>query len=342
MRAFTIHFGFILFFAGIAELAVGGEAAIDAGWLEKARREIPRALEKYQSLGTRIEEESEYRYAVGPGASIGKGPFNPGTRRDRIVRLGENVIHEKTETDDKAPKLARIILDCVNSDYSFTLTKSKADSAFVLGRVVPAKAKLPITAQGGFGLHVGMVGYLRASLDAVEGKPKYSLKRLGFDGAKGLLRIGFTFGENEFEEGIYIDTANGWRVSERRVETKFLVATDEYTYGVTIEGMSFPTGLRNLSVYKVEEAPPNMEITAKLISIKLTDKEPYDFRMSAFGLPEPMGMPAVSRATRWHVWLSLAAVGVLVGGGIVLMLKRRYAKIPAAPAATPEVKEGGS
>jgi hypothetical protein len=52
-------------------------------------------------------------------------------------------------------------------------------------------------------------------------------------------------------------------------------------------------------------------------------------------------MPEVSRGTRWYVWFALAAVGALVGGGIVVMLRRRYSKASAASEARPEMKEGG-
>ncbi len=344
MRAREIYFGLVAFLGVIGQALAGGGPAVDPAWLERARREIPPVIEKYQSLTTRVEEESDFRYAVAPGPSVGKGPFDPGTRRDRVVRLGENMIYEKTEVNEKAPGVSRILLQCENSDYSFALTKHREDSPYVLGKVAPGKAKLPLAAQGGIGIHGGMLDYLRSFLSAIDEKPKYTLKALHFDAAKGLLGAEFKLaaGDNDLEERISVDPANSWRVVERRVETKFLVATDEYTYGFTIGGMPFPTGMKNLSIYRVEQAPPNMEITAKLVSIKLTDKEPYDFRMSAFGFPEPMGMPAVERGrTRWYLWLSLAAAGILVIGGIVVTLKRRYSRASVPAEANNELKGGG-
>ena len=65
--------------------------------------------------------------------------------------------------------------------------------------------------------------------------------------------------------------------------------------------------------------------------------EYQEFTMSAFGLPEPMGMPAVDRGIRWHLWLSLAAAAVLVGGGLVVIFKRRYSRSGnAMPEAKPK------
>ena len=331
-----IRLGLLLFLTWSTAVIAGGGPAIDRAWLEKARREIPLVLEKYQSVLTRFEEESECRWAVAPGVSIGKArTFHPGTSRDRNVRLGDYKMHEKTRTDDDTPDTPRIVLECDNGDYHFALTKEKADSPYILGNVAPGKAQSDISAQSG--IATTMLDYLRTFLSVTEENPKYTLKTLRYDAAKGLLGAGVRIaaGENEFDVWIYVEPANSWRVVERRVETKAVAATDTFSYGETLGGVPFPTGSKNLSVYKVEQAGPNLEITARLISIKLTDKKASDFRVSAFGFPEPFGTPTVEGGIRWHLWLSFAAAVVLAGGGLIVILRRRYCIVPPAPEAKP-------
>lgn len=46
------------------------------------------------------------------------------------------------------------------------------------------------------------------------------------------------------------------------------------------------------------------------------------FTLSAFGLPEPLG---VTKPRPWYLWLSLAGMLCLIGGGILYWLKRRAA-----------------
>jgi hypothetical protein len=44
-----------------------------------------------------------------------------------------------------------------------------------------------------------------------------------------------------------------------------------------------------------------------------------EFRLSAFGLPEPMGMPG-PRRSHWYIWLALAGVGAIL---LALVCKKR-------------------
>lgn len=57
------------------------------------------------------------------------------------------------------------------------------------------------------------------------------------------------------------------------------------------------------------------------------EREPSweEFTLSAFGLPEPMGMPPVNRGgSQWWLWIALVAFGSVGLGVVLLIVKRRY------------------
>ncbi|MBA2227964.1 hypothetical protein H0921_17535 [thermophilic bacterium 2918] len=49
-----------------------------------------------------------------------------------------------------------------------------------------------------------------------------------------------------------------------------------------------------------------------------------EFTLSAFGLPEPVGVEW-ERPVRWYLWLMLAGMVCLVAGGVFYWLSRRRA-----------------
>jgi hypothetical protein len=63
-----------------------------------------------------------------------------------------------------------------------------------------------------------------------------------------------------------------------------------------------------------------LQFTARLIAVKLTEKTAADFRLSAFGLPEPIDFPAPAKS-RWYLWV-LGAAGVC--GALAWFFRRRY------------------
>lgn len=70
---------------------------------------------------------------------------------------------------------------------------------------------------------------------------------------------------------------------------------------------------------------------------------PFDeaeFRLSAFGLPEPVGVPGVERAgVRWYIWLALASAACACVAAALVMVRRRRQRnaVGAAPAQPKEI-----
>jgi hypothetical protein len=321
----------VLVILGWTTVARSGDGQrIDPAWADKAGTEIKRTLEKYKEIAAHLEEVSEVRYdkAAGPAGQI---PFNPHTRRDCVIRLGDDMIVDQVHLFDKEPDKPQIRLQCDNGDYDFTLGKAKEDSAYVLVTHGSGKRKLPLASQGGFGMMHGSISYqLMHALAAIEKDAKYTLRALRFDDAKSLLLIEYTSGKGTTNR-VYIDPARDWRVVETWVETPSLVGTDQYSYGEVVGGMTFPTEIKDQTTYKIAAAPPNLAITMRLVSIKLTDKTAADFRLSAFGLPEPMGMPPVSRGgSYWYIWFALAGfVCVGLGAWWRARIRRRPSMSPS-------------
>jgi hypothetical protein len=328
---------------GLVALALAGRARpadgpmIDPTWLAKARTEIKVVIEKYDKVSSRLEESSEIRSEKVPGSS-GTIPFRPHTRRERVVRLDDNVIFERVRIDDDKPNSPKIVLECENSDYHFKLGKLGEKAAFAYLGSTLGKPKHPALGQQG-GVYLAVRWYLGEALGAVENDGKHTLRALRFDETSGTLRIDYRHATDPpADTQLLVDPSHGWRLLERRVETPSLVGTERWSYGTTIGGMEFPTGAKNLTTYKVAKAPPNLEITSKVTSIKLTDKTPADFRLSAFGFPEPMGAPPPPRPTRWYIWISLAAGGcAALALGFAYLRRRSQGRLAsgAVPGAKP-------
>lgn len=304
----------------------GDGKEIDSAWLAKARVEVRTIYEKYKDLSARLEEESEYRVDKVPG-SVGTMPLLAHSRRERVVRLGDNMILEQVRILDSKPKKPQIRLQCDNNDYHFTLGKSQEEEPYVLIEYKRGKRKYPLLQQKP-GLHNIVFSYLRDILAAIDNDGKSTLRRLRFETTKGLLLVEYTHpvGDAPAQDKIYVDPSHDWRVVERRNETVSAVGTERWRYGVTVRGLEFPAELKALTIFKVAKAPPNMEMTGRLISLKITDKEPEAFRLSAFDLPEPIDVAPLPKPTRWYLWILAAAVAAATLAMLFAWLKRRHMK----------------
>lgn len=310
---------------GFGSAACRGENAIDPVWCAKAQIEGKAVYEKYLALEPRLEEVSECRAVRLDGGTGGGGGFSPHTRRERVVHLGDCILHERVRIFDDQPSKPKIRLECDNPDYHFTLGKQKEDAPWALTDYGRGAGKYPLITQG-FGQPSSVFSDLREAIAAATKDSKYILRALRFDAKKGLLRIDFAFhiGQDAVEKQVFLDPNHEWRVVESRVETPNAIGTDQYTYGTSVGGVTFPTEVKGTSRIKVAKGPPDTVTTTRLISIKLTDKTPDDFRLPAFGFPEPEDVPVRAKPVPLYVWIVAAAGGcAIVAFGFGYLYRRR-------------------
>lgn len=294
---------------GLGSAACRGEDTIDPVWRAKAQTEGQAAYEKYLALVPRLEEVSECCAVRLDGGTGAGGGFSPHTRRERAVRLGDCMLVDRVRIYDAEPSKPKIRLECENPDYHFTLGKQREDAPWALTDYGRGAGKNPLINQG-FGQPSSVFSDLRDAISATAKDSKYTLRALRFDAAKGLLRIDFAFPrQTPAEKQVTLDPSHDWRVVESRFETPNLIGTDQVIYGISVGGVTFPTEVKGTSKYKVAKAPPDFITTNRLISIKLTDKTPDDFRLPAFGFPEPEDVPTPPKPTRWYIWI-IAVAGV--------------------------------
>src|SRR5262249_35832210 len=127
---------FVLLGSAAAVLPDEG-AAIDPAWLAKTQTELKAVREKNDALSLHLEQVYEIRADKVPGGPGTSPAFEPHTRRERMVRLGDNMIVDAVRILDSDPNHPLIRLDCDNSDYHFTLTRQKEDAPHVLADYNP-------------------------------------------------------------------------------------------------------------------------------------------------------------------------------------------------------------
>jgi hypothetical protein len=300
------------------QCGAGQSGTIDSAWVTKAQTELKLKLHAYGTLENRLDEIREIQTVTGPSRAKGNLVIHPNPSRERFIRLGENLLLEQVyvPTDEKKPKTVRV--QCKNSQYSFALTKARDDLGYVLTNYSPGKAKTPLDERAR-GVHGEVFAFMKDILDGLEKKPKYLLKAVMFHESRGVLLVHLRILAINADEQFKLD--DNWNIIERRLETPYLVAIDQWSYGTLIDGVSFATGVRRSLKYKVAEGPPDQEITEKVVHIKSTEKDLEEFRMSAFGLDEPKGV-IWPKPTRWWLWISLGAMASL-GVGVAFRVFRR-------------------
>jgi hypothetical protein len=321
----------ILGLGGVARSAA--DPAIDPIWLARAKDEGEKAHEKYQALITHLEEEYESQTAKAPGSS-GRIAIREGIQRMSLARLGDNIIYKRVYIPTGASNKPQIRLQCDNNDYHFTLQQSREEASYTLAGYEVGKRRLPLTQYAArFGSPV--YGKLRQALDAVKGEDKSTLQILRFDEAKGLLRIEFkNLVVKKFPavHKMWVDPSHGWRMVEYQSRFDTSVETARMSYGVAVEGVEFPSEIKTVDRFTQANGRPDFETTERLISVKLTDKTPDDFRLSAFGLPEPVDVTPLAKPTRWYLWiLVVAGVSAALSFGFAYWRRRRQARLLPTP-----------
>jgi hypothetical protein len=293
-------------------------------WLAKARTELNTVTLRYDKIAVRVEEISEL--TGGPtDDKQAKDDHRVLVQHNRWVRLANNVLRETAVIYVKTPQQKETSIDCDNDDYYFELRKPSDDKSFVLTSYSAGNRKVPLRQGGGYCTHHAMMRYIRQALKAIEKEKGVVLQELRFDGDRQLLLIVLVM--DEISRKIWLDSSHDWRVMEVVAESAHCQLTHSFAYGHDLAGFVFPSEQREVSKYKANVPMRDSDWKSRVISVGFTDKAESDFRLSAFGLPEPMGMPAVD-GTRSRWYLGLAAAGVTaIGIGVWLRTRRRAVSV---------------
>ncbi|MBI2807077.1 MAG: hypothetical protein HYX68_19020 [Planctomycetes bacterium] len=114
-----------------------------------------------------------------------------------------------------------------------------------------------------------------------------------------------------------LDPERNWSLQESSLD---LVGGEKNTciveYAKSDSGVFLPS-----RVFEKDNAVSVWEVTFSDLTIR--DIPEKEFTLTAYGLPEPMGVVWPS-PTRWYLWITLAAVGAVVLGFVLRKLQRRY------------------
>ncbi len=294
-----------------------GGAAIDAEWVAKGKSEGAAILLKYRGVQSELEERSEVQT---------ESKKLPGIQTTTIhsVRLGENAILARAQFYPNTNRRPRISLECDNDDYYFTLGKFDKSSPYALTTYGKGKRKTPTWKSAG-GIHGEVISYLQTAIDALAPGNMADLRAIRFDAAAKLLTIERVRkqGNSTIVERFVIDPHESWSIRRRQVETATSIGDFEYAYGKVIDGLHFPTRAVMSITFLGANAAKSSRITVRILEIKRTEKTLADFRMSAFGFPEPNDVAPLPRPMPWHVWM-LAAGGACGVLGFCLAYLRKW------------------
>ena len=126
-----------------------------------------------------------------------------------------------------------------------------------------------------------------------------------------------------------LDPSRSWCVRAYAVRTKYGDGDGKTSAETTSRDSKskFPIPLRRVETREYVDSG-NVRIVQEEREFDLVDPDEFpdygEFTLTAFGLPEPMGMPPVNRGIRWYIWLSLAAAGAVAIGFLFAKVKRRY------------------
>lgn len=256
----------------------------------------------------------------------------------------------------------REIVEGYNSHYSFTLTKKSASGQWLLADLnldepnrkkhasrvdrsishvwlyapvcLPPTMLLDLIKQPSFRI---------LSVRTVQ-KDTLSLVEVSFDNKHNINKKPFC----PIQSGrLYFDPARSWCLRSAVFETLYSNGGGSHYHDLDLTH-SAPTSVipselivRETGYYVPDgktilgKKPSNRHIEVKFnMHVPSSPPPDEDFTLTAFGLPEPMGMPPVNRGVRWWLWIALAAVVSVAFAIVSPRLRRRYQGDAPEPAKT--------
>lgn len=167
-------------------------------------------------------------------------------------------------------------------------------------------------------------------LAAIDGREENSLKEMKWDASKQLLAVHLDVKRGSpskpflAEYELWIDPANNWRVVELKSRAPSGSVHNRTTYGPPIDGLSFPLEFYQHTTSADPSEPPTT--TRGTFQVHKAARPPRDFRLSAYGLPEPVQFPE-RKTVPTYVWLLAgAAVCLVIALGFRYLARRRGAR----------------
>lgn len=305
------------FLLTVSSLAAGDKNPVDPVWREKSHTAGKLAHDKYVALSGRVEETYETQTDPLPGTPAGQSVTRVQKSKTKVVRAAGNTSVENMRWIDNLSK-PLIQLQCENHAYSFMLSRKSEGAEYALASYKIGQQNL--LAESSAGILSEAFEPFGSALAAIEGQNGTTLKAIHWDERRALLHIVSTKligNEDVSPQELWVDPMSNWRVMEYRRETKSASFATHIIYGDTVlDSMTVPSGYQCISKFKGKNEAMNNVMTGRVLSIQLTKKTDRDFRLSAFGLPEPMDSIAeVARKTPRYVWFMIVA-GALVGVSI--------------------------
>lgn len=299
--------------SALASYSRGDE--IDPTWLARATSEGRASHDGYVAAVEQLEETCETRKEYDPPSNDAR--FTSKTIRFRWVGLNGCKLSERTHVNDDGTT-GKSQIDCVNESYQFQIRNDGSTKPYVLTKYAPIKP--------GEVLDIGSphcrcaITELSRLLKGIDSKDQHVLKALRWDEARRLLFFRMEYNASlppkvtTVDMEAWLDQANHWRTVEIGFKAPQLHQRASRSYGPPIDGFSFLSAIDETVVPQGGNKEPAFRVRSAL-TVRKTTLSPADFRLSAFGLPEPVDAPPVPRSPT-YLWLILAAaacVGLAVG-----------------------------
>ena len=301
--------------------------------------------EAYARLSASLQEESEeLSRVINIQHDVGIGVKSQ-TKRDRAGK------HLLLMTEGNDPKFGHTCY-VRNEHYAFALRRKERSAPWVMTELFTemnsdaCKAFIRNALYNGDFRATGPFAVFNDSIKLVVKNPKFQIQQTETFQRDGLslVKIHFVNQEQDFkpsgfrvllhEKGWAVFCPDQfWRLCEYEA-TVLQFGGSRFTVQGTLEckvdAKGFPifssSLVRTKGVSPLDGKEYESEIKTKS-KIEERDPSPDEFTLTAFGLPEPMGMPIVNRGgSRWWLWITLAAAGSLAIAVLYQKLKRRFEK----------------
>lgn len=277
--------------------------SIDRAKIAEVQAGCSSAIASYERIARRLEEEAILDVATSGKLNENKQNAN---RQIKLIThsLDDNILIKTIRSNGTGKDTIQIQVR--NPLYSFSLTQRHIDSPYVLVEYTRGDGTQPSKS-----IEAGLVSAcyqdMRHLLEAIKPGSEFRLTGLTAEGSiiKGAYENTVDIGKvtSARKQTLWIETSGIWRIMKREIQAAGQTVQTVVHYGPTIEGLPFPNR------FVEETVRPNGQVSKieTSISLQLTCKTPADFRLSAFGLPDPIDLPQQDPSRR-YLWFILVAV----------------------------------